>query len=810
MPVPQVRVEVAFESAPDDPVQRWIDISPYVRLADGVTYSRGRADEYADVEPGRLAFTVNNADGRFTYGNTGSPYFPGRNIVAADALTNTAAWFTAGFGYDFTQPDRQPITDSGMWDDVSDTWDSPLGPWDVGTPTPTAAGMTLSWTTDPATPALQAVWIKATGGVTYTWSVTVVADAGAADWRGCIGFQYSGTSTTPGAYMTPDGTAQTVRFEWTAPYTGDYLWGVETYGPTSSTHTVTDIRVWDSSDIGVRPLRRARLSLSPDDGASWVPRFDGYVDGWPAVWAGGVTEQARVRVTATDRLSRMGRNRVLGDALAEELGTGAQNEGPGWVLDDAVLSVLGSTTILSDGVVWLYGLQESAESTTFGDTSGTLGRPRLAATQVGSEGELAAGTAGIMPEGTAVQFSPASAGNGLVLAASSATAALGSEWAVFCQFAWSGSTGATLVTLGSAPGLVLTVTPTTVVATLTGELGASAAATKTLATGDNTPHFAVATVVGTTLYLYVDGESAATATVPAGLSTARGLTVGGTSSADVHQVAWVGYANAGMSADRAAVLGGIGSGGSESSGERVARILRWLDLDTDAAVDDGLSDVAYQATGGAQALDLLRDVNQIEGGVFYADPEGRLVQQSRGFRYSRPVDATVAAELLSADLEVAVDAARLVNDLTVSRPRGATVRVRDLLSIRDYGVWSPDPATWYAASDDDLSSAAQWHVSRLGQVAPYMPAVGVDLMSADVTTASAVLGLDVGRRLAVTGLPSTSPGGSTADLFVEGVEETISHVEWTVRLSTSQTFGQVWLLDDATYSVLGSTTTLAY
>lgn len=55
----------------------FVDISQYVRLDSTVTVSRGRQDNISTVQPGRCTFTVDNSSGRFTPGNSGSPYFPG-------------------------------------------------------------------------------------------------------------------------------------------------------------------------------------------------------------------------------------------------------------------------------------------------------------------------------------------------------------------------------------------------------------------------------------------------------------------------------------------------------------------------------------------------------------------------------------------------------------------------------------------------------------------------------------------------------------------------------------------------------------
>lgn len=635
MPVPTVRVQVAFASNPDDPGQVWSDISADVRMADGVSITRGRSDEFTDVQPGRLTLTLDNTAGNYTFGYASGAHYP-----------------------------------------------------------------------------------------------------------------------------------------------------------------------------NVLPGKRIRVAVSGDDGGSWSPRFDGYVDGWPTEWAAGLTEQPRVRIGATDRLARFGNMRQLRDALHEELGSAASDQSQGWVLDDATFSVLGDTTVLAGGVVWLYGLQESSGATTAGDVSGASGRPTLTAAQVGAAGAATFGSAGIMPEGTAVEFVPESAGNGVVLAAADAYAYLGTELSLWCQMAWTGSTGASFVTMGTNPQVTLRATPTTVVATFTGVGGATATATAVVATNDNRPHFVLVSVSGSTISLYVDQESAATATVPVGMGGTQGLTVGGATSADAHQMAWVGYANSATTAARAAELASLATGEPERSDLRVARILGWLGVLPDATLESGLSDVAYQAAGGSEALDLVGQINQVEGGVLFATGDGRLAFHSRDHRYNRIPTVSLPAANVSPD-GVSVDTGTLVNDYTVSRPRGATYRARDADSIATYGAHSAE-ATVYAASDEDLRGAADWELAKRSQVAPRISSIGVNMLTSDSVAAS-VLAAEVGDRVTVTGLPSTTtPGGATVDLYAEGFDEIISHTSWTISVSTSPAWGQVWALDDATFSVLGTSTVLAY
>ncbi len=80
LPVDHIKVEVAFDTVPDDPSPVWTDVSQWVRLEVGVAITTGRADEYAAVQTGTCKLALDNTDGRFTPGNVGSPYWPNVKI----------------------------------------------------------------------------------------------------------------------------------------------------------------------------------------------------------------------------------------------------------------------------------------------------------------------------------------------------------------------------------------------------------------------------------------------------------------------------------------------------------------------------------------------------------------------------------------------------------------------------------------------------------------------------------------------------------------------------------------------------------
>lgn len=473
---------------------------------------------------------------------------------------------------------------------------------------------------------------------------------------------------------------------------------------------------------------------------------------------------------------------------------------PGFVLDSSTLA---------GGLTWLYGLQEGSGSVTAGDVSGAPGRPTLTLTRTGDVGTVESGSSGIMPEGTALRFAPEAVeggGWGGYTMGSPDVASYLTGCSVWLAFAWSGAVGCRLLRLGDGTaGLSVSVTPSQVVATLTTATGATSTRTLTVTTNDNRPHFAVVTVAQGSIVLTVDTAQASAPAVAVGSVT--GLTLGAVTSGDAHQLAWVGYSNAPMTAAAALDLANLGSGGSERSDQRIARICRWLGLESDLVADVGLSDVAYTATGEAQALDVIRDVNGVESGTFFVAGDGTFRQHSRSRRYDAPVRLVLPALHVSPDTAVDVDLSAVVNDVSVSRPGGATYRARNETSIQSPTGQRSKSLTIYAASDNDLRSAAQWMVHRYGEPRPRVSSITVDLMTTSAELASAVLSLEIGDRIQVTGMPSTTPGGTTVDLFIEGVDGgTVTATAWTVAMTTSPVFDPVGLLD----SGLLGTMTLAY
>lgn len=93
MAVPNVsyKVEIAWTSNWLTPAASrvWTDVSTYVELNEGMDIDYGRSDELATADANTLTLTFDNRDGRFTWGNAASPYYPNVKIGKPIRVTAT-------------------------------------------------------------------------------------------------------------------------------------------------------------------------------------------------------------------------------------------------------------------------------------------------------------------------------------------------------------------------------------------------------------------------------------------------------------------------------------------------------------------------------------------------------------------------------------------------------------------------------------------------------------------------------------------------------------------------------------------------
>lgn len=121
-----VRVEVDLGT-------QWLDITADVLTRDPLTITQGRPDEGSRTDPGRLAMTVNNRDGRYSPRNPRSPYFGllGKNAPIRVWMPGgpTHMWIPFTSSYARTPSDGLDLHEDLdlRLDCALDDWQAPLG-----------------------------------------------------------------------------------------------------------------------------------------------------------------------------------------------------------------------------------------------------------------------------------------------------------------------------------------------------------------------------------------------------------------------------------------------------------------------------------------------------------------------------------------------------------------------------------------------------------------------------------------------------------------------------------------------------------
>ena len=541
-----------------------------------------------------------------------------------------------------------------------------------------------------------------------------------------------------------------------------------------------------------------RVSFKPPGAGAYTVMWTGLVDQWSPDWSGG---RATCRVQASDRLAVLQRQTLQAWETHQHLFTGA---------------------------TLLWPFTEDAGATTVGETATGTTQNTLTLTAVGSSGSGEVGV-GALPidSGTVAAFTPTDASNGYNFTGTTSIAATpvaSSAVSVLMNATTNPAATSYMLTLASANNYRLDVGVTTtgrayvrlldpgslVLATVTG--------TSTITTGDWQQVGATLSASGSawSLKLYVNGtqeSSTATTTtdqnLPAlGATATVGGTVGAMYSGQLsHACYWSAPATLAltMTEARKAITGAVG----ETSTARHERICDFAGV-TSGTVGTGLSTLGPQPIRGRSVLEALGDVADAELSPLYATPAGVPTLASRDERYNAAVALSVTRHDIATNVEFVVNDQNLINDVRGSRPGGPELRHTAASSVSRYGTKS-DTVQLILQDDTQLAAVVEWNATTTSEPAPRTSRLEIDAWVKQATvTLTDCLALTIGSRVQVTSLPAEAPA-ATLDLFTEGMSDVFNTGGWTRTLNTSAVgqSGAVWQLDDATYSVLDSTTILA-
>ncbi len=257
---------------------------------------------------------------------------------------------------------------------------------------------------------------------------------------------------------------------------------------------------------------------------------------------------------------------------------------------------------------------------------------------------------------------------------------------------------------------------------------------------------------------------------------------------------------------------------AELSGTRVTNILNSLGWPTTPrALDTGQS--TLQATGALvneNAMNLLFTVQDSELGIFFISPSGDATFQDRHARLKAPylTSQGTFGDVPSTDLGytevlLSFEDLRIYNDVRVTRTGGTEQVATSTTSKDSYGTRTLEKPSLLMPTDAEALAQAQYLLSRFEN--PVLRAKQITLRPDENGTNvyPKALGLDISGRITLR----LTQASINKPYHIEGIRHAWSAVApWfeTKWMLTDAQVDSYWILGDAVYGVLGSTTKLAY
>lgn len=258
--------------------------------------------------------------------------------------------------------------------------------------------------------------------------------------------------------------------------------------------------------------------------------------------------------------------------------------------------------------------------------------------------------------------------------------------------------------------------------------------------------------------------------------------------------------------------------------------------DVDGAITDALTDAAWpsfltdmgtaasmlqaHALGGF-VLDYVQRLMETEEGLFYVSKDGKVTFRGRDQLVTSPLNASsltfsndgVGGHCPFTDPVIDPGDTRMYNSARMTRDGGATFYVSDATSIAKNFERTFERSQLLHSSDAEAIDHANWIVSRFKNPRTLVSALSVNLANPNVDI-DAVLGLELGSLVTIV---RQHPGGTatTTVARIEGIthSSSVNVLPWIVTFQFSawdSTIDQPWLLNDATYGVLGTTTRMGF
>lgn len=302
--------------------------------------------------------------------------------------------------------------------------------------------------------------------------------------------------------------------------------------------------------------------------------------------------------------------------------------------------------------------------------------------------------------------------------------------------------------------------------------------------------------------VWLDGAILASITGSAAVNWNPGLlTVGGAYAphlglygADLYQktLANVAVVNVPLAGARVVEHYAAGNSGTVYYGddevERLTRILDWTDTPLVCRdLDEPLTTLQGIEVAGTNALDALMDTSDSARGYSFADGHTWIQYHNKRHRYNKHVVFTFSESIQSSPesgVDFITDEEKIFNDIRGKRPYGGSYRMKDNVSIDEFGRRTYEFSVAITSSEE-LRNTVGWLLSRYGTAHLRVSGLTLRAESSEVIE-EAVGRIEIGDHIVFDELPEYAPVRDI-ELTVEGISMNANFTEkyWEMSFNLS-------------------------
>ncbi|MGH7206832.1 MAG: hypothetical protein ACREI2_11555 [Nitrospiraceae bacterium] len=255
-----------------------------------------------------------------------------------------------------------------------------------------------------------------------------------------------------------------------------------------------------------------------------------------------------------------------------------------------------------------------------------------------------------------------------------------------------------------------------------------------------------------------------------------------------------------------------GAFSQQLSGARVGAILDAISWPAgDRNLDTGLTTVPAVTLANTSALEHLQAVEHVEGGRLFMSRDGKVTFKQRSFGAAPDFNGRTWTDAGGAmsyrDIVLNFTDELIINDARLTRTGGVEQTASSSASQTKYGRRSFTESGLPMVNDNDVADFAAELVQIYGE-----PALRIDSLADNAMKHQRWEDL-LARELRDRVLAQKTPAGSSLisqDSFFAGIQHSWVPDEWrTTLLLTPASNETRWILDDAVYSILNTSTILA-